>query len=249
MFAKHRKAYGVHSPFLYEFISDVLYSDSYYYAFDEIYDLRADLLSSNEVINVTDFGAGSKIMKTSERKIRDIAKYCGISEKFGEMLYRLVMKYKPKTILELGTSLGLGSTYLAKAGKNSFITTFEGCSETAAVAKENFSKLKLSNIHQIIADIDEKLSEYLSEINTLDFVYFDGNHQKNATLKYFNLCKKKAVNESIFYFDDIHWSKGMEEAWAQIKEDEDVRLSVDLFFSGLVFFKKELSKQDFVVKY
>ncbi|MCF6185200.1 MAG: class I SAM-dependent methyltransferase [Bacteroidales bacterium] len=249
LFAKHKKGFGIHSPFLYRFVREVLYGNKYFYAYDEIAELRYDLLDCDEEISVKDFGAGSKKMKNNIRKVRDIAKYSAVSEKFGEMLFRTVEYYKPKTILELGTSLGIGTLYLAKPDSRAKVYTIEGCPETAKKATENFKELKAGNIEQIIGNIDEKLPDLLKKIEKLDLVYFDGNHQKEATLSYFYRCLQKTHNDTIFYFDDIHWSEGMTEAWNEIKKNEKVTLTVDLFFGGFVFFKKELSKEDFIVKF
>lgn len=247
--AKHKKGYGVHSPFLYHFVSELMYGKQYFYAFDDIFDLRDDLLFSKDQIEVTDFGAGSKIMKSNIRKIKDIAKYSAISEKFGELIFKIIEFYKPQNILELGTSLGIGTLYLAMPNSKAKVYTIEGCPQTAKQASKNFKELNIKNISQITGNINTELPNLLSKIDKLDFVYFDGNHQKEATINYFNLCLEKAHNNTIFYFDDIHWSEGMEEAWATIKSNKKVSLSIDLFFSGIVFFKKELSKEDFIVKF
>ncbi len=247
--AKHKKGYGIHSPFLYHFVSEILYGNRYFYAYDDIAELRYDLLESEKRIKVKDFGAGSKVMKSNLRKIKNIARYSAIREKFGEMLFRMTEYYKPETIIELGTSLGLGTLYLAMPDKKATVYTIEGCPETAKIAYNNFKELNIGNIRQITGNIDDKLPELLNNLKTVDFVYFDGNHTKTATLNYFRQCLKKVNNETIFYFDDIHWSKEMEEAWEEIKKNERVTLSVDLFFSGIVFFRKELSKENFVVKF
>ncbi len=249
LFAKHRKGYGVHSPFLYDFVTKVIYGENYFYAYDAIAELRYDLLDSEEKIKVKDFGSGSKKMKSNERKIKDIAKYSAVSEKFGEMLFRLIETFKPQTILELGTSLGLGTLYLSMANSKAKVFTIEGCPETAEKAKQNFEELNVKNISQIIGNIDEELPNLLKNADMLDFVYFDGNHQKEATLNYFYQCLKKIGNDTIFYFDDIRWSDEMEQAWEEIKTNGKVRLTVDLFFSGIVFFRKELSKENFIVKF
>lgn len=247
--AKHRKGYGIHSPFLYQFVREILYGSQYFYAYDEIAELRYDLLDSKEELNVRDFGAGSKIMKTNRRKVKNIVKYSAISEKFGEMLFRLIEKFKPEKILELGTSLGLGTLYLAIPNSKAQVFTIEGCPETARKSKVNFSEFDVKNIKQFVGNMDEILPEFLHKIEKLDFVYFDGNHQKDATLNYFNQCLQRSHNDTIFYFDDIHWSKGMEEAWEEIKKNEKITLTIDLFFSGIVFFRQELSKEDFVIKF
>ncbi len=188
-------------------------------------------------------------MKTNLRKVKNIAKYSAISEKFGEMLFRIIEHFKPETVLELGTSLGIGTLYLATANQSSKVYTIEACPETAKKALQNFKELNVKNINQITGNIDEELPKLLQKTDKLDFVYFDGNHQKDATLNYFYQCLEKAHNDTIFYFDDIHWSAGMETAWEEIKKNENVTLSIDLFFSGIVFFKKELSKEDYVIKF
>ena len=247
--ARHRRAYGIHSPFLYALIRDVFMKKAKYYFTEEIDDLRYDLLCYDEVIQVKDFGAGSKLMRSEFRKIKDIAKYSAVNKKYGELLFRMLDFFKPNTILELGTSLGIGTLYLALANSKSVVYTIEACPETAKIAKENFNDLNAQNIKLIEGNFSEKLPHVLNSVEKIDFVVFDGNHLKEATLNYFNLCIKKSHNDSIFYFDDIHWSKEMEEAWKIIKSNVAVTLTVDLFFSGIVFFKKELSKQDFVIRF
>jgi len=247
--AKYKKGYGVHSPFLYHFVRELLYGNQYFYAFDDIYELRLDLLDCEEEIEVKDFGAGSKKMKSNTRKIKDIAKYSAVNDKFGELIFKIIEYYKPQTIIELGTSLGLGTLYLAMPNSKAKVYTIEGCPETAKQANKNFDELNIKNISQITGNINEELPKLLQKLDTVDFVYFDGNHQKEATLNYFNQYLEKAHNDTIFYFDDIHWSEGMEEAWNEIKQNKNITLTIDLFFSGIVFFKKELSKQDFVVRF
>jgi len=60
---------------------------------------------------------------------------------------------------------------------------------------------------------------------------------------------KYANNNTIFIFDDIHWSDGMENAWKYIKANTRTTLTIDLFFVGIVFVKSELSKEDFTIRF
>ena len=83
---------------------------------------------------------------------------------------------------------------------------------------------------------------------TFDLVYFDGNHQKQATLDYFEKLLPKVHNDTVFIFDDIHWSREMEEAWEEIKQHPAVKVTVDTFFWGFVFFRKEQEKEHFVIR-
>jgi predicted O-methyltransferase YrrM len=207
------------------------------------------MLQSTESIDVLDLGAGSKRINSNRRKISDIARFSAVDRKNGELLFKLVNYFQPKTIVELGTSLGIGTLYLAAADSRNTVYSIEGCPETAKKAKENFNSFGTKNIISRIGGFDEILHVILQEINKVDFVYFDGNHRKEPTLKYFELCLEKAHSETIFVFDDIHWSPEMESAWKIIQNHEKVTLSLDLFQKGIIFFKPELSKQHFIIRF
>ncbi len=249
--AKHKNGHGIHSPFIYNFLTEIIENENEnFYSFFEIEKLRFDLLKSKEKIKVKDFGAGSKKNFSSKwRKISDITKYSSQSSRFGKLLFRIVNEFKPKTILEIGTSFGIGTSYLAKVNSKNKIFTLEGCEEIINIAKKNFKILKLKNIFIKKGEFSKTIPEVLREIKFLDFVFFDGNHRKKQTLEYFNICLKKSHEKSIFIFDDIHWSKEMEEAWEKIKENEKVKVSLDLFFIGIIFFRKNLQKQNYVINF
>ena len=247
--AKHYKGHGIHSPFMFELVSDVLWEKHPFYAFEQIDGYRAELLRSDEVIEVTDLGAGSHKLKSNKRKVADICRSSAIRKKYGEFLFRLVSRYKSKTIVELGTSLGISSMYLAMPGKNNKVITIEGCPETAAIAKDGFEKYGLDNVEALTGRFKDVLPGVIENVETIDLLFVDGHHERDATIEYFNLCKTKAGNDSIFIFDDIHWSKGMEEAWDVIRSDKGVTLSADLYQLGLVFFCKECKKQHYIVRF
>lgn len=249
IFAKHRHGHGIHSPFVYELLTTVIENDDQFYIFNDIDNLRTQLLSSTNTIEVTDFGAGSKVQKSPIRKIKNIVKYSARNSKYGQLLFRLVTFFEPKTIIELGTSLGFSSMYLAAPYSKTTVYTFEGCPNLSKLAKYHFSLMNLKNIQQITGNFNTTLPETLKKIKKLDFVFFDGNHRYEPTMNYFNLCLTKAHDESVFIFDDIHWSQEMEKAWGEIKKHPEVIISIDLFFIGIVFFKKGMSKQHFTIKF
>ncbi|TXB65377.1 class I SAM-dependent methyltransferase [Vicingus serpentipes] len=247
--AKATNAHGIHPPFLFELYNNVIVDQTPFYAFSNIESIRAKLLLSNLEIEINDFGAGSSVNKSKKRAINDIAKNTLKAPKYGQLLFRLVNRFKPTTVLELGTSLGISSMYLATANSKTKVTTVEGCPNVTKVAKVNFDKIGLKNIELVNAQFDVFLPEYLKRTGELDFVFFDGNHTKEATLNYFNLCLPKANKNTVFVFDDIYWSKGMNEAWDEIKKHPKITLTVDLFALGIVFFNTDLSKEDFVLRY
>ncbi|HET8828686.1 MAG TPA: class I SAM-dependent methyltransferase, partial [Pelobium sp.] len=211
--------------------------------------LRESLLKDPRSISVTDLGAGSHVNNKSVKKVRAIAKNALKPKKLAQLLYRLAKEFKPNNLLELGTCLGVTTAYFAEALPDASITTMEGCPQTAAIAEENWEKLSLKNIKVEVGNFDDTLPALIKQQDQLDFVFIDGNHRKKATLKYFNLCLPKVHQDSVIIFDDIYWSKGMEEAWNHIKAHPDVTVTIDLFWIGLVFFRSGQAKQDFKIRF
>ncbi|MEM9885057.1 MAG: class I SAM-dependent methyltransferase [Bacteroidota bacterium] len=246
-YLKAKNYRNVQSSVFKTFAESILEDQRDFYAFDEIEALRHLLLKDRNTIQVTDFGAGSQVHTTNERQIRRMAQHSITRPAFCELLFRIINHYKPKTILELGTSLGISTLYQSFAALNSQIITIEGCPNIAARAKQHFELLGVKNIHSVVGRFEDQLPKILAQLLQLDFVFFDGNHQKTATLDYFKTCLKKAHADSVFVLDDIHWSSEMEAAWEQIKAHPEVSHSIDLFFFGIVFFKATASQKEHAV--
>ncbi len=242
-----KSKYSIHSPFVYDFVTKGLEPSISVEYSQKLNAFRNDLLDDNTVIEVSDFGAGSKVFKSNQRKICKIAKYASISKNKANLLQKIICYFKPIQILELGTSLGIGSAAMRIVAPHAKISSIEGCPQTASKAKEYFQKHQVKNISILTGKFSSLLPK-LCQKNTFDLIYFDGNHQKKATLEYFNTALQSIHNDSLFIFDDIHWSTGMEEAWNSIKKHSKVTLSIDLFHIGIVFFRKEQVKQDFVIR-
>lgn len=245
---KAKNRHGVHSPFVYRLIDDVIYDFDAKKVYTAVENIRETLFIDNRIITVTDLGAGSHVNNNRQKKISDIAHNALKPPKLAQLLYRLVADLKPRNIVELGTCLGITTLYLQKASPEAKVFTMEGCPETAGVAKQTFKKGEISNIEPIIGNFDDTLPGVINNLEQLDFVFVDGNHQKDATLKYFELSLPKVHENTMLIFDDIYWSTGMKEAWAQIKAHPQVTVTIDLFWIGLVFFKPGQAKEDFLVK-
>ena len=244
-----KNEHSLHSPFVFDLYTKIIKDKKQFSIYTKIENLRKKLLKNRSIIEITDFGAGSQIYKTNQREIRQIAKSAEKAPKFGKLLFRLIQHFKPKTIFDLGTSLGITTLYESKAYEQVKVYTFEGCPATAKIAKENFKALDCANIEVIVGNIDETLSQKLAEIEQLDFAFFDANHRYEPTVQYFEMCLAKATEKSVFVFDDIHWSDEMHEAWKYISKHSSVMISIDLFFVGLVFFRKNQPKQHFVLRF
>ena len=244
-----KNEHSLHSPFVFDLYTKIVKDKKQLPIYTEIENLRKKLLKNRSIIEITDFGAGSQIYKTNQREIRQIAKSAEKAPRFGKLLFRLIQHFKPNTIFDLGTSLGITTLYESKAYKQGQVYTFEGCPATAIIAKENLKALDCGNIEIIVGNLDETLSQKLAEIDQLDFAFFDANHRYEPTVRYFEMCMAKATENSVFVFDDIHWSDEMHEAWQYISKHPSVMISIDLFFVGLVFFRKNQPKQHFVLRF
>lgn len=239
--------HGIHSPFVFNIHQDIFKAKTKYYAFEEIESIRAKLLLTEKVIDVKDLGAGSRSSLSNKRSVKHIAETALKKPKKAQLLFRFIHYFKPTCILELGTSLGITTAYLAKANSKSDVFTVEGSPEIAKIARVNFKKLKVQNVEQSIGNFDDLLANKLKSLKTVDFVFFDGNHQKTPTLNYFESCLQYKNENSIFVFDDIYWSKEMTEAWQEIKTHPEVTVSIDCFEMGFIFFKKDQAKEHFTV--
>ena len=248
--ASNGKGHGIHSPFVFEFINKVLNDKKQYGCYGAIEKQRRQLLQNTNLIEVQDFGAGSSVMKSNKRLIKNIAASSLKPKKFAQLLFRIVQYYQPATILELGTSLGITSSYLAKGNEEGKVFTCEGSSSIAAIAQKNFDQLQIKNIRLTQGDFAKTLNPLLNEIRKVDLAFIDGNHRKEPTLEYFTELLNGSTLNAVLIFDDIHWSEEMETSWQEIQQHMAVTLTIDLFFIGLVFINPDFKvKQHFTIRF
>ncbi|WP_140486643.1 O-methyltransferase [Flavobacterium sp. GSA192] len=247
-----KNEHAVHSPFVFSLITKCFYDKKSKPEYVVLKDYRNALLQNKNSIEITDFGAGSKVFKSNTRVISQIAKTAGISPKRARLLYRITHYFKPANILELGTSLGLATSALAlgsrSLGTKASIVTLEGCPNTMAIAKNQLQSLNTSNVKCVTTEFKDYLQICNLKSEIYDLIYFDGNHSKIATLDYFELLLPTITNDTVWIFDDIHWSAEMEEAWEIIKKHPKVTVTIDTFQWGLVFFRREQPKEHFIIR-
>lgn len=249
--AANSQGHGIHSPFVFDFILHVLNNKSQYTPPSSIESLRKELLRDQRRLQIEDLGAGSRIHTTTrQKKVKQLAATALKPKKYAQLLYRLVKHYQPGTMIELGTSLGITTSYLSVGNPSGSVITIEGCEAIRQVTNENFKKLGLTNIRSQQGNFDNILPAVLRQLSSIDLGYIDGNHRYTPTINYFHQLLNKAHNNTILVFDDIHWSREMEKAWTEIRQHPSVRCTIDIFFLGFVFFRDEFKQnQHFTIRF
>ncbi len=243
-----KNEHGIHSPFVFDLVTKCFYDNTIYPEYSVLKNYRKILLENKNFIEVTDFGAGSRVFKSNKRQISKIAKTAGISVKRAELLFRIVRYFQPESILEIGTSLGLATSALSLGNPNSKIISLEGCAQTQLQCQLQLQKFNIKNVNLINTEFSSYLKSFDFRLSTFDFIYIDGNHSLKATINYFELLLPTITNDSVWIFDDIHWSQEMENAWEIIKNHPKVKVTIDTFQWGIVFFRTEQEKEHFVIR-
>lgn len=236
-----KTVYHSHSAFVLDFLMDVLDTTKEFYAYPHLEHERKILLFNNSVIDFEDLGAGNH---SGKRKVSEIAKSSLSPINQCRLLFNMVNKYNPSNIIELGTSLGLSTLYMAKAAPDANIYTIEGNPASVKMADILFEKNHVKNITTHTGNFDDTLPNILMQIQKADLIYIDGNHQKDATIKYFNWVLPFCHKDTVLIFDDIYWSSGMTQAWRHIQNHEASVLTIDTYDLGFVFFNEDHPRKD-----
>lgn len=236
--------YDIHSPFVADLMQNVIEDDRNFYIFSSIITLRARLALNKKTIEIIDHGAGSMVTSSNQRQIREIVKYSAIPPFAGKMLFRLVNWHKPKTLLELGTSLGISTLYQIAAAQHAKFITIEGCPNTATYAQDNLNYFNYNHVKLLQGVFQQELPNALKELSKLDYLFLDGDHRGVSSKEYFKSCLPFAHENSLFVIADIYWSKEMTQAWQEMVQHPKVKLSIDLYYFGLLFFRTEQKEKE-----
>jgi predicted O-methyltransferase YrrM len=244
----HNKGHGIHSPFVYDLVSRVFRNNVNKDVVAGIEKIRRKMLSDKRIIQVRDLGSGSGL-RTNSRKVSEIAGHSPVPQKYGKLLSKMSAEFGKKTIIELGTSLGISTMYLSAFCPEATVLTIEGCPQTAAIARQNFSEAGFDKIEILEGSFDEILPVFSTMGITPDLIFIDGDHRKEPLLKYFNLLKELSGSKTVIIVDDINYSVEMEEAWSQLKLHPKVSVSIDIYRLGILFFREGINRCDFTIRY
>ncbi|RYM32328.1 class I SAM-dependent methyltransferase [Brumimicrobium glaciale] len=245
LIAKNR--HGIHSPFVYDFNDRCLFLPIPDFEYQVFQQLKKSYLKNKDEIEVTDLGAGSRKLN-KKRTVSQIAKVSGSNNKYGKLLYRLVAHYQPKEVLELGTSLGLGTYMMAAASEKIHITTVEGCKNTYEIARRSFPAAQHEKVDFVNNDFFTFL-ENLKDQPPFDMIFIDGDHKSESLFKQLKLLAPFIHDETIIVLDDIRWSKDMLGAWNDLVLSSEYQLTIDLFKMGIIMKRSHQQKESFIIRY
>lgn len=207
--------------FIEQYISDNKYSQHV----NNIESARINFLQNND------------ILPSSGKSVGEYCKASSSPQSKGEFLMKLIRVIKPDNCLELGTNFGISAAYQACGlelnGKGRLIT-IEYNRELLPYSDDLWDKIGIKHrIQQYQGKFEDVLSEILSMLQEIDFVYIDGNHRKEPTLSYFNEIYPFLRKDSVVVFDDITWSDEMKEAWMILSKDQRINNAFEVHDLGV----------------
>jgi predicted O-methyltransferase YrrM len=247
--SRHRRGHGIHSPFVFNLVSEIFRNKIDPRIVFTVEQVRKKMISDKRNLMINDLGSGSKFLKTNSRKVSDIARHSPVPGKYGKLLTNMASEFGNPVIFELGTSLGISTMYMAMGNKGARVYTIEGCPAIAAIARQNFIEAGLSNIELLEGSFDEILPGLSLKGVQPGVVFIDGNHRKEPVIRYFNKMAELASGKTVIIIDDINYSREMAEAWNEIKLHEKVSLSIDIFRMGMLFFRGGINHNNYTIRY
>lgn len=240
-FFNSKGRHSFHSPFVYDFKDKCLTQgiDSLFLEKQE--KQQKSLKKDHSSFEMDDFGAGSKKLK-NVRVVSEVYKNAATKGEYLKILSQITAFYCPKNVLELGTSMGVGTFALSYGSER--VVTVDACLKTQEKAKFHFptTSKEVVFIHSVF-------DTFIANDNQVyDLIFIDGHHEGEALKKYLKMLDKNSHDETLFILDDIRWSKGMLKSWEEIISDTDYHLSMDLFKFGIVLKRQHQAKEHFIIR-
>lgn len=249
LLSRHRNGHGIHSPFVFDLVTRVFRNQIDAGIVNNIEQIRKKLINDTREIEVLDLGAGSVRSDNYKRSISGITRYSPVTRKYGKLLSKLAAEFGNNSILELGTSVGISAMYLASARPDVPVYTIEGSKEIADIAKQNFLDSGLGNIRLMVGSFDDVLPELIKEGVKPGLVFIDGNHRKIPVIKYFNMIAGISDSSAVIVVDDINYSQEMHDAWNELKLNPEVTASIDIYRMGILFFRRGITRNHYIIRY
>jgi predicted O-methyltransferase YrrM len=249
LFSSHKRGHGIHSPFVFNLVLKVFRGKTSPYIVNIAETIRKKMVSEHRIIEFTDFGVGSDMKSGNLRRISDIARYSSVPMKYGKLLAGLSAEYGKNSIIEFGTSLGISTLYMAAANPETVVYTMEGCPAISEIARNNFKEAGIKNVKSFTGSFEKLLPEIENLRISPGLVFIDGDHRKESLIENFERMVNISDRNTVIVLDDISYSAEMGEAWKEIKKNEKVKFTVDIFRMGIVFFREGMTRFDYIIRY
>jgi predicted O-methyltransferase YrrM len=249
LLSHHKRGHGIHSPFIFDVVTKIFRNKTDPDLVLTVERIRKKMISDKRRITVNDLGSGSGGLKTKPRKVSDVALNSPVPPKYGKLLSNMAAAFGEPVMIELGTSLGISTMYLAGSCRNATVYTIEGCHETASIARQNFVEAGFNNIKMAEGSFDDVLPEILASGVKPGLVFIDGNHRKEPVIRYASDIAMISDSKTVIIIDDINYSEEMAEAWRELKQHKKVTVSIDIFRMGILFFREGISHNNYVIRY
>lgn len=219
--SKATNQHGVHSPFVYDLAINCIYNHQRY--------------------------EGYKSIKSYQQKIAPLfhetsRKTPQFSAKKSKLLHRLACHFSPKIIID--HSYSTGQVAAALSSYKSVKTLYSSISSEKHT--EDLKSLLRSTQQANIAFSPSAMDHFFSTTDTsFDLAFLSSTDQAENSYKQYLKLLPSATEESILIIDNIYQSQATEKAWNAIKQHEQTRVTVDLFYVGVVFFRTAQVKQHF----
>ncbi len=245
----HQNGHGIHSPYLYDLVRNVLFNKARTEVPEELLLWHRRLSHCKTNLEIYDQGAGSRITTAKRRSVSSLVKHASITARQGALLYRLCRWYRPELVLEFGSGLGISAAYLAAGSGNARIITVEGSPEKHAYAVENFPAGLSCRVHFVQGSFEDHFEMMLNRAGERTIIFIDGDHSYRPTVDKVRSFLDKEPQEAMIILDDIYWSADMERAWKECIQNERVDVSLDLFHFGILIRRPAIARQHLMINF
>lgn len=241
--------HGTHSPFIYQMVDQVIYDRSVPACASNIEGSRHTLLQDDRRIDIADQDDRSASLAGKLEKVKHIARYTLLQPRYAQLLYRIASCYGPGNLLEIGSSLGITTAYLASSRPENTVYTIEECRPLSATAAEVLRDNQCGNVALITGNFENTLPELSEDPGKFGFVYISGRYSPDTTLRYFELLLPFVTEDAVVVIEKMYRNNDMKAVWSAIQQHAQVTVTVDLFRIGLIFFKKGQAKEHFSIRF
>ncbi|MDD2435944.1 MAG: SAM-dependent methyltransferase [Massilibacteroides sp.] len=223
---RYRKGHGVHSPFVFNFITKVIDERAAYYCLKDIELTRKKFFYENEPFHKWE-----------------------IRPKYGALLMRISNYLKPQNLLLIGSDLSFSALYSSSYASTTRCVVLEEKTEIAAFSRSVIEKHRAKNILLKEGVYQKTVSEVLEHTDKLDFVYFGYPNDSALDIPVFECILPHLHEHSVLILRGIRKTKDRKEFWNRLCARPEVSVTIDVYELGIAFFNHKIHKKNYIVSF